>query len=71
MSCGVGHRCSSDPALLCLWRRPAAAVLIHPLAWELPYAISGVLKRKKKCGICMLKMKNKQTLKKEDGDQNK
>ena len=48
MSCGVGHRCSSDPALLCLWRRPAAAVLIHPLAWELPYAISGVLKRKKK-----------------------
>ena len=24
MSCGVGHRCSSDPELLSLWCRPAA-----------------------------------------------
>ena len=24
MSCGVGHRCGSDPALLWLWCRPAA-----------------------------------------------
>ena len=22
VSCGIGHRCSSDPELLCLWRRP-------------------------------------------------
>ena len=36
MSCGVGHRCGSDPALLWLWCRPAAAALILPLAWELP-----------------------------------
>ena len=28
-----------DPALLWLWCRPAAAVLIQPLAWELPYAV--------------------------------
>ena len=25
-----------DPVLLWLWRRPAAAALIGPLAWELP-----------------------------------
>jgi len=30
MICGVGGRCSSDPALLWLWHRPAAAALIHP-----------------------------------------
>ena len=29
MSCGVGHRCSSDPTLLWLWRKPAAAALIQ------------------------------------------
>ena len=28
MSCGVGYRLSSDPALLCLWYRPAAKDLI-------------------------------------------
>ena len=38
MSCGVGRRHGSDPALLCLWRRPAATALIRPLAWESPYA---------------------------------
>ena len=38
MSCGVGCRCSSVPALLWLWRRPAAVALIGPLAWEPPYA---------------------------------
>ena len=38
MSCGVGCRCGSDPALLCLWLRPAATALIRPLAWEPPYA---------------------------------
>ena len=32
MSCGVGCRHSSDPALLWLWRRPAATAPIGPLA---------------------------------------
>ena len=31
-----------------LWCRPAAAALIQPLAWELPYATGMALKRKKK-----------------------
>ena len=39
MSCGVGCRCASDPALLWLWHRPAAMALIRPLAWEPPYAL--------------------------------
>ena len=43
---GVGQRYGSDPALLWLWRRPAAAVRIQPLAWELPYAASAALKTK-------------------------
>ena len=38
MSCGVGHRCGLDPALLWLWYRPAATAPIQPLAWEPPYA---------------------------------
>ena len=38
MSCGVGYRCGSDPALLWLWRRPVATAPIGPLAWEPPYA---------------------------------
>ena len=36
MSCGVGRRCGSDPALLWLWRRQR--VPIRPLAWEPPCA---------------------------------
>ena len=40
MSCGVGGRCSSDPALLLLWRRPVATAPIRPLAWEPPYAMA-------------------------------
>ena len=47
MSCGVGHTRGSDPELW-LWCRPAAAALIRPLAWELPYATGVALKRKKK-----------------------
>ena len=46
MSCGVGHRCGSDLALLWLWCRPAAAAPIQPLAWELPYAVGVDLKSK-------------------------
>ena len=38
MSCGVGHRLGLDPVLLWLWYRPVAIALIHPLAWEPPYA---------------------------------
>ena len=48
MSCGVGHRHSSDPVWLLLWRRPAATAPIGPLAWEPPYAASAALKRNKK-----------------------
>ena len=33
--------------LLWLWHRLAAAALIQPLAWELPYATGVALKRKK------------------------
>ena len=57
MSCDVGHRCGSDPALLWLWRRPTATAPIQPLAWEPPYAV-GVAqengkktKKKKKMGM--------------------
>ena len=32
---------------LWLWCRPAAAALIQPLTWELPYATRVALKRKK------------------------
>ena len=41
MSCGVGHRCGSDPASLWLWLWlwTAAVSLIGPLAWEPPYAV--------------------------------
>ena len=37
----------SDPALLWLWCRSAAAALIGPLAWEPLYATSTALKRQK------------------------
>ena len=47
MSCGVGHRCGLDPALLLLWHRPAARAPIRPLAWELPYALGTALKEQK------------------------
>jgi len=36
VSCGVGYRLSSDPALLWLWRSLAAVALIRALAWEPP-----------------------------------
>ena len=47
MSYGVGRRCSSDLALLWLWRRLVAAALIQPLAWELPSDMSVALKGQK------------------------
>ena len=48
MSCGIGHRCGLDLALLWLWCRPAAVALILPLAWEFPYAMGAALKRQRK-----------------------
>jgi len=48
VSCGVGHRLSSDVALLWLWCRPAAAAPIRPLAWELPSALGAALEKAKK-----------------------
>ena len=47
MSCGIGHRHSSDPQLLWLWCRPAAAAPIGPLVWEFPYAVGVALKSQK------------------------
>ena len=35
----------SDPSLLWLWLRPAAAAVIQPLAWEPPYTTGVALKR--------------------------
>ena len=52
MNCGVGHRRSSDPAMLWLWWRLAAAAPFWPLAWELPHAAGVTLKRKKKKKRC-------------------
>ena len=47
MSCGVGHRHGSDQAMLWLWCRLAAVVLIRSLAWEASYAVGATLKKKK------------------------
>ena len=51
MSCGVGRRHGSDPALLWLWHRLAATALIRPLARNPPYAVGAaqeMAKRQKK-----------------------
>ena len=48
VSCGVGRRRGSDPALLWLWRRPAAIAPIGPLAWESPYAAGTAVQKTKK-----------------------
>ena len=45
MSCSVDGRRGSDPKLLWLWCRPAAAALIRPLGWGLAYAVGAALKR--------------------------
>ena len=51
MSCGVGQRCGSDPALLWLWRGPVATAPIRPLAWDPPYATGESPKKTKKQNI--------------------
>ena len=48
MSCGIGHGCGLDLALLWPWCRPAATIPIRPLAWELPHAVGASLKSQKK-----------------------
>ena len=45
MSCGIGHRRGSDPALLWLLRRLVAPALIRSLAWEPPYATGAALEK--------------------------
>ena len=50
MSCGVGRRHGSDPALLWVWCRPAAVAQIQPLVLELSI-----------CCECSPKKTNKQT----------
>lgn len=45
MSCGVGHRHGSIPAVLWLWCRLVAAAPVRPLAWE--FATGATLKSKK------------------------
>jgi len=48
VSCGVGLRHGSDPALLWLWCRPVATAPIRLLAWEPPYAAGAVLEKAKR-----------------------
>ena len=48
MSCGVGCRHHSDPALLWLWCRRAAVASTGSLAWEPSYAVGVSLKRQNK-----------------------
>ena len=55
MSCGVGHKCGSDPVLLWLWHRLAATAQIRLLAWEPPHAEGVALKRQKKKKVLYFK----------------
>ena len=48
MSCGVGRRLGSDPALLWLWCRTVAMALIRLLAWESPYAAGAAQEMEKR-----------------------
>ena len=54
MSCGIGPRYVSDPALLWLWCRPAATAPVQPLGWEPPFAAGVALKKKKKEDMIIL-----------------
>ena len=45
MSCGVGHRCSSNLTLLWLWCRLVATAPIRPLAWKPPHAVGAALEK--------------------------
>ena len=54
MTSGVGRRNGSDPTLLWLWCKLAAAAPIRPLAWELQYATGAAVKSNKQFGDCFL-----------------
>ena len=54
MSCRIGCRRGSGPALLWLWCRLAAVAPIRPLAWEPPYATGAALKKTKGKKNCYL-----------------
>ena len=62
MNRGVGCIHGSDPMLLWLWlwlwHRSAAVAVIRPLAWEVPYATSVSIKRKKKVTSEYLDLEN-------------
>ena len=58
MSCGEGHKCGSDLALLWLWHRSAGTPpQIQHLVWEPPYA----------SGAALNKTKDQKTKKKKNG----
>ena len=59
ISCGVGRRCSSDPALLWLWRRLVATAPTGPQAWDPPCAAGVALKRKKENDRWHERLRNK------------
>ena len=74
MSCGVGHRCNSDPVLL--WCRLAATAQIRPLAWEPPHAVGSAPQKQNKTKQTLnfrLEDKDKGNLQKvkEEGKQSK
>ena len=58
MSCGVGRRRGSGPALLWLWCRPVATAPIGPLAWEPPYAMGVALEMEKQNKTTTTKKQN-------------
>ena len=70
MSCGVGCRRSSDPALLWLWRRPVATAPIGPLAWEPPYAEGAAQRNSRKTKKKKEKEKRKHLKKKKKEEWN-
>ena len=59
MSCSVGRRHGSDPALLWLCCRLAVLAPFRSLAWEPPYAVGAALTSKAKKEKTKKKKKNK------------
>ena len=58
VSCGVGRSCGSDPVLLWLCHKLAAAAPIQPLSWKPRYAKGVALKKKTKKKRCFCFVKN-------------
>ena len=59
MNCGRGHRCSSDPTLLWLWRRLAAAAVTPSLGISICLRC-GPKEQKKVGGCCNRRQKSDQ-----------